>query len=459
MKKPAPSVLWACAVMTVLFLTAAIFRPLMPVDETRYMTVAWEMYLKKGWFAPLTLNFEPYSHKPPMLLWLINLFWAVFGLNRWAALIPIILAQLTAVFLTVNLGKKILPPESDNADRATWLMLGSIPLLIYGTLMMFDVLLTVFVLSALITLVTYAEKRQFRYILLMSLFTGLGLLTKGPVAYLYVIFPFLLAPYWVGDFTKRTVWYTHLLLWLLLSLIPVSLWLIPVLSQSDDHFAFWLLWEQTAGRVTGNFNAAHVRPFYFYLELLPVVFLPWLFFPAFWKSLKTIDKNNQTMRFLGCWLFPVFVTFCLISGKQAHYMIPLVPGIILFLVIQMKSVSLNTLRHIALGLISACVIGQIVAHYLYFPAYDLQPVATYVEEHKDGNWAYVKNYHGEIGFMAHLDKPIDDLDDISQLDEWFSKHPQGHAVVRYNDREDMTKYNEIYAAPYRGWHMGVFSKK
>ncbi len=92
MKKFNASELWAFAAIVILYLAAVLFRPLLPIDETRYMTVAWEMRLHEGWLSPLTLNFEPYHHKPPLLFWLINVFWSFFGVSRWAGLIPIVIA-------------------------------------------------------------------------------------------------------------------------------------------------------------------------------------------------------------------------------------------------------------------------------------------------------------------------------------------------------------------------------
>ena len=71
--------LWLPLVALALFLTAAIFRPLFPIDETRYMSVAWEMISRNGWMQPLTMNFEPYHHKPPLLFWLIGGFWEILG--------------------------------------------------------------------------------------------------------------------------------------------------------------------------------------------------------------------------------------------------------------------------------------------------------------------------------------------------------------------------------------------
>src|SRR3569832_988308 len=57
-------------------------RSFVPIDETRYVTVAWEMWLRGDFLVPY-LNGEPYSHKPPLLFWLIQLGWKIFGVNDW----------------------------------------------------------------------------------------------------------------------------------------------------------------------------------------------------------------------------------------------------------------------------------------------------------------------------------------------------------------------------------------
>ena len=57
------------AILTVVAIAA---RPLTPIDETRYVSVAWEMWLRNDWLV-LFKNGAPYSHKPPLLFWLYNL--------------------------------------------------------------------------------------------------------------------------------------------------------------------------------------------------------------------------------------------------------------------------------------------------------------------------------------------------------------------------------------------------
>lgn len=444
--------------MVVLYMAAIAFRPLLPIDETRYMTVAWEMYLHKGWLAPLTLNFEPYHHKPPMLFWLINLFWSVLGIHRWTALLPVVLASTSVIFLTVRLGRKILPADVFDPVRISLLILGSLPFLVYNTLVMFDFMLTMFVLASFLCLLNYAEKRRFRDIVLMAFFMGLGVLTKGPVAYLYIIFPILLAPLWVTGFSRPLAWYRDCFAGILLSLLPVSLWLAPVLARSDNHFAFWLLWEQTAGRVTGNFADAHNRPFYFYLPILPIMFAPWLFFRSFWSGLKSAAWNDQAIKFLACWLGPVFLSFSLISGKQPHYLLPLLPGVILFLAITLQRLPLKTIQQTALVMVGLLVIGQNAAYVTYFRYYDLRPLAEFVQSHPNRPWAFVRNYHGEIGYLARIEKPIANRD-MKDIDVWFDDHPDGMAVIRYDDSDEIHTYKKHLSMEYRGKYLGIFSRE
>ncbi|WP_417361704.1 ArnT family glycosyltransferase [Gallaecimonas pentaromativorans] len=48
--------------------------PLLPVDETRYLSVAWEMHQSSNWLVP-HINGEPYPQKPPLMFWLLNIGW------------------------------------------------------------------------------------------------------------------------------------------------------------------------------------------------------------------------------------------------------------------------------------------------------------------------------------------------------------------------------------------------
>ena len=456
--------LWLPFILLLLFLTASCVRPLIPVDETRYMTVAWEMLLHHGWFKPLTLNFELYDHKPPLLFWLINLSWAVFGVSRWAALVPVAFTSLAAVLCTGYLGKLLFPEQMQSRTRTHLIMIASAPFLFYSTLVMFDVMLTAFVLAALICLILYSRNRQFKYVVMLGLFLGAGVLTKGPVAYLYVLPPMLLAPFWLNDLPRRAHWYGACLFAVLLSVIPVLGWLIPVLKQANnDHFALQMVWEQTAGRITGKFHHSHTRPFYFYLPLLPLLFMPWLLFPAFWRGaieLKAKFTASEGMRFLLVWFIPVFISFSCIGGKQLHYLVPLLPAVILFITLALQKVTTRRLAMIAAILIAFTVAGQIVAAQTFFKAQDII-FADELRAHPRRDVAYMAmggDYHGEFGFLGRLTKPVTAIEPEA-APAWFAEHPDGVLIVRHRKEFDASDYNIIAEQKYKSDRLGLYALK
>ncbi|NQU55596.1 MAG: glycosyltransferase family 39 protein, partial [Rhodospirillales bacterium] len=88
--------------------SAVKFRPFLPVDETRYLAVAWEMWRDGNFLVP-HLNGEPYSHKPPLLFWLMHAGWAVFGVNEWWPRLVAPLFGLASLFLTSSLARRLWP--------------------------------------------------------------------------------------------------------------------------------------------------------------------------------------------------------------------------------------------------------------------------------------------------------------------------------------------------------------
>lgn len=449
-----------------LFAACAMLRPPLPVDETRYLTVAWEMYLKQDWFR-LTVNFEPYSHKPPMMFWLINLFWHIFGVSRTGALIPILAASFALIVLTGRLASALFPEHASVAPRARLLLTGSVPFLIYGSLMMFDIMVGAFTLCAILCLLKYAEEEKILALLGYGLFMGLGVLTKGPVLYVYALGPALLAPLWLPHRNRRgwDAWYMALLAAVLLSFLPALLWLSQALKGADGEFLRWILWKQTADRISGSgFNNVHARPFYFYLLVLPAFFLPWGLFPSFWSGLKRIRenfRNSEGLSFLACWLIPAFLFFSLaIAGKQPHYLAPLMPGLFVFIAYCMRGTAESVIKKTTFGLFLIFAGAHIAGNLTFFDQVDLRPAAAFMGKHQNRPLAYMGNYNGEIGFLGRLEKPLK-IVTRKGLADWIASHPKGYAFVRYKERKYVAKYEAaVKPKPYRGkGYIGVFKAK
>lgn len=437
-------------VLLTLFFAAALLRPLLPVDETRYMTVAWEMYLKKDYLLP-SLNFEPYHHKPPMLFWLINIAWNVFGVSRWAGLVPIFMAAAAVMALTQKLASDLFPHKETIAPLIPWMVLGSAPFLLYSTLVMFDLMVTAVALSTLLVIRDQAKNPRLYKIILAGFLMAAGVLTKGPVLYIYILSPLLLFPLWKDESHRLSLkkYYASLAFAVLLSALPVLAWILCAVSKADGNFAFWLVWEQTAGRITGNFSAAHVRPFYFYFMIVPILFLPWAFFPALLKTARRTRYQTPAYKFLACAVVPAFACFCMISGKQPHYLLPLLPYVLIFMGSLMAAVPLRHVYITALLLSCLLIAGQAFASIKVFEKYDMGSVARFYTLHRDADWAFVRHYQGQIGFLGKIEKRIDDLQ-MGDVDIWLKNHPDGYIIIRYNPaKEDLGKYQIIMTIPHK----------
>jgi len=446
--------------MVALFLTAILFRPLLSIDETRYMTIAWEMFWQKSWLEPLTMNFEPYHHKPPLLFWTINLSWELLGVGRVSGLVPIAFFSLICLYLTSALGRLTLSGSVDGW-RIRLIMAGSIPFMVYATLVMFDLALCVFVLLSLICLLYFRKNHQGRYISLLGLCLGLGALTKGSVIYLYVLPVALLAPFWVQNFSHPLRWYGGIGLAVILSILLVLCWLIPILNASETGFAYELLWKQSFGRIAGNFGTSHARPFWFYLPLLPVVFMPWLFCKEFWRGLRVsrlVIKEHEGLRFLLFWLLPTFLAFCLVSGKQPHYLVPLMPGVALMVAYFLQKLP-N--REIIKTFVIALIIfigAQMVASQTFFKRYGLDDIAAVIATQPERDLAFVGSNNGELGFLVRRQSAVDIIW-IDQIEQWFEEHPSGWVVSSFIEGEkEIEIYKMIFAQPYRGRNLGIFEK-
>ncbi len=305
--------------------------PAFPVDETRYLTVAWEMR-QSGHLLLLTLNGDPYSHKPPLLFWLINLLWTLGGTKIAVARVIPLLCVLSVALLTRELARRLYPQRPSASVIAPVLMLACPGIIIYGNLIMFDMLLTVWLMAALITAWKLLQDNSTKSWLLFGLFTGLGVLTKGPVILIYVGFPVLLGPFLLALAGVRpsyslVSWYAKMLLALGVAAAVALAWAVPAALEGGPEYARMIFWKQSAGRMVEAF--AHRRPLWFYVPFVIAFFLPFYSWPPFWQALRGASlKTRRTLPalFLLTAVAMPFLSFTLISSKQVHYMLPLIPA-------------------------------------------------------------------------------------------------------------------------------------
>jgi len=301
-------------------------RPPLPVDETRYLSVAWEMWQSNHFLVP-HINGQPYSHKPPLLFWLIHLGWWLFGVNPISARVTAPLFCLGSIFLTQRLGKILWPGKEIITKTVPYILLGMGVWSFYGTLTIFDMLVVFFSLTAYAGTLLAMKGRKLAGWSIVSLAIGLGILAKGPVILIFTFPVAVLAPWWGKEESiSWRRWYWGFILALGGGFVLALSWAIPAALSGGTEYSQAIFLNQTAGRVINSF--AHQRPFYWYCLFLPLILFPWFFWPPAWKALQKLHLELAT-RFCLSIIVPAFFLLSLVSGKQIHYLLPLLPIIAL----------------------------------------------------------------------------------------------------------------------------------
>jgi 4-amino-4-deoxy-L-arabinose transferase-like glycosyltransferase len=491
---------WAIpgAVAAALALLALALRPLLPIDETRYVSVAWEMWARGDFLVPY-LNGKPYSHKPPLLFWLFQLGWAVFGVNEWwPRLVPPLFA-IGGLALTARLANRLWPGRDDVAGAAVWILSGSLLWVALLTFMGFDTLLLFFTLVGVLGIARAAQGESLRGFAMLGAAIGLGVLAKGPVILLLTLPAALAAPWWMRPRPSAVRWYSGVLASVALGAAIALAWALPAANAGGTAYREAIFWRQTAGRVVPGW---HRHPWWWYLLLLPILLFPWSVWPPLWRGLARLahGPSDPGLRLALAWLLPPLAVFSLMSGKQPQYLLPLVPGFALLgaralyaapdrvrrydtlaqglvfavvgvawtlaalvgierapawldslsplpgavLVVSGVALAFQPLADLArrvavLALSSAFLLALAYAGLapVIGPYQDVRPLAAYLAPLAQAGHPiayYDYKYHGEYHFLARLREPFAIIDGPNTLREWIRLNPDGRLVVYRSTR-------------------------
>jgi len=349
-------------------------RPPLPIDETRYLSVAWEMQTSGDYLVPHK-NGAIYSHKPPLLFWLINLAWALTGGAEWAGRLVGPLAGITSLWLTSALSRRLWPGRSLTGELAPLILASMLLWALFTSLTMFDALLTVGVLLVAHGAVRLQTPEQLRGIWLIGAGIGIGILAKGPVILVHTLPMLFFAPWWrVTDTTNSTVksacsislkegepqqnlyrgWYRLVLLSLMLGIGIAMCWVIPAIIAGGAEYRNAILWKQTAGRMVHSFS--HQQPWWYYTAFLPVIVMPWVFHGTLLRSLRSV-RLDSGVRMLLIWAGGSLLILSIISGKQAYYLTPVIPAISLLFARLLCETTSSTRRDVFWISISTIAMG------------------------------------------------------------------------------------------------------
>lgn len=318
------ALLWWLPLYLAVALISIFLQPPIPLHSTRALAVAWDMWSHHQFWVP-HINGAPYSEKAPLLFWLIHAGWAVFGVNDVWPRVLMVLIGAVQLILAQALARRLFPEHAWIARTTPWLLLALSFGFLYGLQIMYDGLLAVWVLGALLCLVPGPRRKSPRWVG-FAICMGLGLLTKGPVMLVHALPVWLLGPWWSGYAREhRGRWYGSGLLALLGGCAILAAWVIPATGLSGGAYTHNLLYRQTGGRVVDAF--IHKRPFWWYVPWAVVLLFPFVLWPRMWAAIVSLRRPLQPgLRMLLAWLVPAFLIFSAFSGKQSYYLVPELPA-------------------------------------------------------------------------------------------------------------------------------------
>lgn len=452
-----PQLWWCLAIAGSLGfgLLSLALRPLLPVDETRYLAVAWEMWQRGQFLLPL-LNGELYVHKPPLLFWLVHAGWAIGGVGEvWPRLIGP-LATLACTWLLSRLGRQLWPQTPRVGRVGSLMFLSTVFVAFYGTALMFDLPLLVFVCLGWLALHRAVQGGRWRHWAGFGLAFAAALLTKGPVAAVYLLPPLLMARGW-APVDAAAVRPPRVAVALAIALLPPLAWLLWADDVSSGQLLHRVFFEQTLGRVQGDLG--HPRPVYWYLPWLPLMALPWALWPGFWRAVGAAwqARGDRGQRFLAVTGASGFLVLSLVGGKQVHYLLPLLA--LLMLAVAQGLSSEEALRATRGAGASLLAIGIVMAagFAVLAPRYDLTAAARHAaREQRSGRPVlYVGNYQGELGFLGRLQAPVHELAPEA-AGSWIRRHPDGLVITRRKRLQQRGQPRPEFVQRYKGEDLLMF---
>lgn len=305
---------------------------LMDVDETRYVSMARDMFHGKD-FLTLYLNGDYFFEKPPLYFWGECLSFAIFGkVNEFTARFPVALYGTLSTLLVYFTGKKVVSRR-----------FGVISAIILATTLEFVILAKFAILDIVVTtcigfsvmfgfLSQFVSDKNKKYMWwLFYIFSGLAVMAKG--------IPGFVVPFAVMFFVtlanktfKQVFRPQYILPGFLLFFLIVLPWHIIMFKIHDPLFFNEYIMKHHINRFFSSSQIDRKQPFYFYIFTLLWGLIPWIFSViaiaiAKVKALKNISFKDLSDRkkfllFNGIAFLVTMLFFSASKTKLITYILP-----------------------------------------------------------------------------------------------------------------------------------------
>ncbi|MFN4911406.1 MAG: ArnT family glycosyltransferase [Flavobacteriales bacterium] len=280
-------------------------------DEINFAECAREM-VTSGKYSTVTIDYLPFWEKPPLFIWMQALSMKIFGINEFAARFPNVVAALFTILTLIYHGA-----QHQNRKFGYWwatFYIGSFLPNMYFHSGIIDPWFNLFIFNSIAFYYLGTSKQRIPEFLFAGLFTGLAVMTKGPVAILLIassVFLFHLITKF-KSFPK----FKYVVLTLITALVISLLWFFLLWISGNKAIITQFLDYQV--RLFQTKDAGHGGPIYYHWLVLLLGCFPASFFAlgSFFRK-DSYQNPFNTMLFISG-LFTL-VLFSIVQTKIIHY--------------------------------------------------------------------------------------------------------------------------------------------
>ena len=336
---------------------------LMSLNEGRRALAIKEMFTAGSWLLP-TQNGELYLTKPPLLYWCSLVISALIGqVNEWTLRLPSAIAAASVALMTYFYTKKHFGALA--ALFAIQLLMANVAFVMLARRVEIEMLLTALCFGALLSAIRYIDNKTNHYWIYLSYgLLALAVLTKGPVAMLFVTAPLLVIAVWTKNQQVKEV-LTDKIGWLIFTVIALS-WYVAVTVELGPNIWAAIVKHDMLNKIQADDLA---KPLLSYIAWIATDFLLiivlFLYQP---KRLWAAHKNKPGFLVLVAACVLPIIIFSIFSNKHAKYLLPIYPVIVILLTIQVSQIfELSTVKFKCLILILGMLLVIIfVGFYMFF---------------------------------------------------------------------------------------------
>ncbi|MCP9611058.1 ArnT family glycosyltransferase [Coprobacter tertius] len=313
--------------------------------EPREAIVSVSMIQTDNWVLPEN-NGGDIAYKPPMFHWIAAALSMPYGtVTEFSSRLPSALATIILALCCFMFFAK--RTTNNLAFLTTLLFLSAFEVHRAAMAARVDMVLTLFIVTALFQLFKWTEKGLRGFPLIATLLMGAATLTKGPVG---IILPCLVSGIYL--LIKREKFLRICLKFIpvvIVSCILPGIWYYLAWKQGGDNFINLVI-EENFGRFMGKMSyESHEQSIFYYIYTTLAGFIPWSilvvislfsFRPKkikgkpteWWNYFKNYIKTMDSVRLFSLLSFAViFVFYCIPKSKRSVYLLPVYPFLAYFL--------------------------------------------------------------------------------------------------------------------------------